>query len=575
MNALIVDRLIDRLRMIAICLYWLLLAGLMMVNGLHANATDLIPIALNWNVEPKLDVNWRTEVEAGKLDLDVRHFDSPMADVRLNAAQKLLRSLQHPSLDKKVLSDAIARRLEKGETQRAVQKALVSSLCEVDDGSQASLLWRIASTEPELSSIVERSLVRWKSPLGLELWRSRVGADHSNDQNVLLSCRGLAVVGTQDDLLRLVKEVESPLRNDAIRFEAALAISALSQSDLLPLAQRVREQNSSTSNLLAALLLRTQPMDRNGPSVQAFYDHLLESGDGPAQRVAYEWHCEYSPDRAHAIAFEMLSKHDTGIRRQAVALMRTKHDEQSFRTLIEALNDTNSDIRQMARENIVFFANQSESNERKVIEMIDVVLGRKNWQAKEQCIRLAVEFKQSQYAPRIVELLDHPESDLTIVAAWGLKHLADDENVLSEMLRHAEKWAETFNEPHAIRVAHLLEAFGIHRFPPAQALLLRCVPRTDKFHRVNRISGTWATGKMWESQSNPGLLSQLHARISDKNNLSPESESIRFAATLSLGFVADPSSRPILDAMNEPDQPIGFATEWAIRRIDARRHANP
>ena len=575
MNTLIVDRLIDRLRMRAIRLYWLLLAGLMMANGPHATATDLIPIALNWNVEPKLDVNWRTEVQAGKLDLDVRHFDSPLADVRLNAAQKLLRSLQHPSLDRKVLSDAIARRLEKGETQLAVQKALVSSLCEVDGGSHASLLWRIASTEPELSSIVERSLVRWKSPLGLELWRSRVGADHSNDQNVLLSCRGLAVVGTQDDLLRLVKEVESPLRNDAIRFEAALAISALSQSDLLPLAQRVREQNSSTSNLLAALLLRTQPMDRNGPSVQAFYDHLLESGDGPAQRVAYEWLCEYSPDRAHVIAFEMLSKQDTGIRRQAVALMRTKHDEQSFRTLIEALNDTNSDIRQMARENIVFFANQSESNERKVIEMIDVVLGRKNWQAKEQCIRLAVEFKQSQYAPRIVELLDHPESDLTIVAAWGLKHLADDENVLSEMLRHAEKWAETFNEPHAIRVAHLLEAFGIHRFAPAQALLLRCVPRTDKFHMVNRISGTWATGKMWDSQSNPGLLSQLHARISDKNNLSPESESIRFAATLSLGFVADPSSRPILDAMNEPDQPIGFATEWAIRRIDERRHANP
>ena len=101
MNPLILDRLIDILRMRAISLYWLLLAGLMMTNGTHATATDLIPIALNWNVEPKLDVNWRTEVEAGKLDLDVRHFDSPMADVRLNAAQKLLRSLQHPSLEKK------------------------------------------------------------------------------------------------------------------------------------------------------------------------------------------------------------------------------------------------------------------------------------------------------------------------------------------------------------------------------------------------------------------------------------------------------------------------------------------
>ena len=72
-----------------------------------------------------------------------------------------------------------------------------------------------------------------------------------------------------------------------------------------------------------------------------------------------------------------------------------------------------------------------------------------------------------------------------------------------------------------------------------------------------------------------GNHASLLWRISDKNNLSPESESIRFAATLSLGFLADPSSHQILDAMNELDRPIGVATEWDIRRIDARQHANP
>ena len=84
MNTLILDRLIDILRILEISLCWLLLAGLMVVNGPHATATDLIPLALNWNVEPKLDVNWRTEAQPGKLDLDFRHFDSPMTDVRLD-----------------------------------------------------------------------------------------------------------------------------------------------------------------------------------------------------------------------------------------------------------------------------------------------------------------------------------------------------------------------------------------------------------------------------------------------------------------------------------------------------------
>jgi hypothetical protein len=551
-------------------LHWLLQLGFLFFSVQHALAIDPVPISLNWNLDPKLDFKWQQDQETPKLDMDIRDFESPLADVRLNAAQRLLRSLHHPSLNKEHVSDAIAARLVKGETQPAVRKALVSCLCEVADGNHASLLWKLVVEEPDLSPIVERYFIRCESPLALEVWRSRIGTKYFRDQDIILACRGLASLGSPEDATNLAKEIDDITRSDAIRIEAARSISALSQLDLLPLAERVRNQDTSTANMLAALLLRKQPASRSGVSLKAFFERLLETKHGPTQRLAYEWLCENSPERAHAKAIGMLSVNDSGIRRLAVTLMRNKQDEQSFRTLVKALNDANIDIRQLARENLLLFASQSELNEKKVNELIGVVFGLTHWRAKEQCIRLAVELKQAQHASTIAELLDHPETDLSIVAAWGLKHLAESELVLSKMLQHAQQWADTFDESHAIRVAHLLEAFGIHRFAPAQELLMRYVPRTDKFHLVNRISGTWAAGKMWETQSNPGLQSQLHARITDKNNLSPELESVRFAATLALGFLADPSSRQTLEAMDEPGRPIGYATTWAIRRIDDR-----
>jgi hypothetical protein len=119
------------------------------------------------------------------------------------------------------------------------------------------------------------------------------------------------------------------------------------------------------------------------------------------------------------------------------------------------------------------------------------------------------------------------------------------------------------------RIAHLLEAFGIKRYAPAQAMLLVYVPKDDqRMGLITRMAGLWACGRMWESRVNRPLAKQLITCISDKQSMFPEPESVRFAATLALGWMADPETREAVIAQQENlPSPIAPATQWTLQRF--------
>ena len=75
---------------------------------------------------------------------------------------------------------------------------------------------------------------------------------------------------------------------------------------------------------------------------------------------------------------------------------------------------------------------------------------------------------------------------------------------------------------------------------------------------------------MWEGEKNEALAKELCARIADKNNLFPEAMSVRFVATIALGFISDRTTREALVVNDEPGNPIGYATTWALERLDSR-----
>ncbi len=126
------------------------------------------------------------------------------------------------------------------------------------------------------------------------------------------------------------------------------------------------------------------------------------------------------------------------------------------------------------------------------------------------------------------------------------------------------------SEAHLRATAHLLEAFGHRKYEPAKDTVIRFVPKTG-FNLILRMTGIWSCGRLWENAKNKKLTDELHARIADKASMTPELESLRFAATLALGWIADPDSREPLIQNNEPQPaPIGYATEWALNRIEKK-----
>lgn len=539
-----------------------------------AYAIDPLPLQLQWNVDPKLDVRWHHVDDPPRLDVDRNHFASPLAEKRLFAAQSTLRFLHHPKLDRNDVANAMLARLEQGEPNETVRKAMVSALCAVGDAAQAKEVWKIAQKYPDVALLVEQGLVRWKAKDAIDVWKQRLERKSAGrlDDELVVACSGVGAARDSTCLDLLTAIVEDIAQPDIVRLEAAKAIDSIDSNDRLDLAMRLRKTKTNLSDLIAVSLVANQSQELGQERLIEFMSNMYSDGSQNAQRLAFDWLCRYDTSAAQAKAIEVLGKADSEIRRRAIQIVSSNDNPHQFRTLVKALNDINPELRQLAREYLLKFASTSPENEASVKDMVGVALGLPHWRAKEQCIRLAVELGESQHAGRILELLDHPEPDLALTAAWGLKHLGKDNAVLAKMLEHAEKWSTNLNEQPALRVAHLLEAFGMRRYRPAQELLLRCVPRAQgDYHMVNRISGTWAAGRMWEHESNPNLTRLLLQRITDKNNQNPEFESIRYASTLALGFVADPSTRDTIDAMDEPGQPIGTATEWALRRIDERK----
>ena len=204
------------------------------------------------------------------------------------------------------------------------------------------------------------------------------------------------------------------------------------------------------------------------------------------------------------------------------------------------------------------------------------------WRSAEQALRLAVDLELAVHVPRMLSLLDHWRPEVCITAAWALRNLAEEESALDAMLKHAQvltaKLSGTadrengFSEVDLRRVAHLLEALGSRQYAPAQATLLQYVPKNgQRMGLITRMAGIWACGKMWQGQENRKLSDELQSRVADNMSMNAELESVRFAAMLALGWIADPRSRETIEEYAVPESsPIGRAGKWALERLEKR-----
>lgn len=548
------------------------------LGAVPLHAVEPLPIEYLWQTEPRLDVPWFHHVEEYAPPANPAQIHSPSASQRMAAAQAIIRAPGNSHFDAPQLRQAIIERLEAGESQPNVRAELVAALCALDDGSAAERLWKRLGDDQLVLPILEQACIRWRKPLPLEIWRERLRNHQGSHQEIARALEGLGAAGSQEDLALLITAVQDKTQSAPLRLVAARAIGRLSTVDKLPLAKALRDSNAEQADLLAVEVLGK----KSSAEIKEFMVDIADQGDPVAQRLAYQWLCELEPATAQAKAAAYSEHADAEIRRMSLLEINKTEQSEAIKVLSLALGDVHPALRELARTQLLSRSSRSADHQRAVEEAIAEGLKHSDWKTLEQCVRMTVELEQKVHVPRLIELLENPRPEVCITAAWALRHLATEEKSLAAMFEHAQPLVKRLQgegrdgaileEFELRRLAHLLEAFGKRRYQPAKATLLVFVPKRQSMGLITRMAGVWACGKMWEGEENRSLADQLCERIADKATMFPEQESVRYTATLALGYLADPETRQALVANNEnKPTPIAYATEWALMRIDDKK----
>lgn len=536
---------------------------------------DPIEIEYLWQSQPSLNFDWQGPPGVPNVYVSAENLNASSANERIKAAQSIVRAPNSRSLDKPAILNALLARLKAGEPDPLVRIELIAAACELDDGAHAQQLWESAQTEPDASAVVERACIRWRNALPLDRWRKVLSKNESTDHELLHAIEGIGATGTNTDVIALQSLALDGTRSAPMRLASARALGQVASDDQMPLAKKLKASSAQYGQLMAIEVLAHTSTSGTTEFVQDIAQHGLPI----AQRAAYHWLCKHDMSTAQRLAEEFLKHVDPAIRLAALEQITLAATDSTLPALFAAFHDQNTNVRLAARLHVLTCVDRSDETKQRALALLSEAMQEKEWRALEQAIRLAVELHQISYCDRLMTLLDHERGEICISAGWALRNLAEDEAILHRMLDYVKQFTTqlmsdatgNITEKDFRCCAHLLEAFGHRKFEPAKETALRYVPKVFRLGLITRMAAVWTCGRLWENSENKNLTQELHARIADKNTQFPESPSVRYVATLALGWIADADSRDPLVKWDEfKPTPIGHATEWALKRIDDR-----
>ena len=535
---------------------------------------DPIEVEFLWQSQPKLNFDWRLAPIQINVDITPAQLNSDVVRERMQAVQHILRAPKSPQLKRAVVLKALLERLNAGEAHPVVRTEMIAAACELDDGKNAEQLWKLAKGNREAELAVERACIEWHLAFPIEQWRRTLARPAANELDLLIAIDGIGSAGSNSDVELLEKLVLDGARTSSVRLQSARAIGKIAQSNQMPLAKKLRASSALNPELLATeVLFRTEV-----PAATEFVQDIALHGAPLAQRRAYQWLCERDAMTAQRLVNDFLNHADSEVRLLALHQILLADNDQTLPALFKGISDVNPKVRLAAREKILVCCNRGEDRLKTSSELLAKAMESNDWQTLEQAIRLAVELKQNSYDARLLSLIENTRPEISVTACWALRHLAESDATLAGMLEYVKKItemlansSEEIREIHLRRAAHLMEGFGKSKYEPAKETLLRYVPKNSSMGLITRMTAIWSCGKLWENSDNQELVEALHGRIADTTSMFPEPMSLRFAATLALGWIADPSSRePLIRCDERKPYAIGFATEWALQRIEER-----
>ncbi len=550
------------------CLGGLVISVWVAGNGLAQQQPRLVH---RWETEPDLGATWLYIPAKPKKTLEPERLNSEQRQLRVAESQEAIRYANDSSLSgRDVGLQSIIAQLKKTDENQLVQLSLVSAALKLSDGSHAAELWDILRTHAASRKLLEPALVAWRSPVALEYWRELLTNSDTPVSELLIAVEGIGAAGNGSDRERLEILLRSDRTPTPLKIVIARALGAIVPVGLESLAEQVTAAQIAQHELIAAELLRRHTSDR---AREQLVD-ILNSNNIAARVIAYAAIAENFSMLARELAAAMIGQADNNIRRQAIEVLDRFDDGDSLRVQATAIGDRNHVLRNLVRENLEKKASRVELKPI-VDEAITTQLNGESARAIVQAILLSVALEERQRCPRLVALLEHPDMDVCITAAWALQSLADSTEVLDAIFKNAERLTKRLQQDDFVtleelfRQAYLFEALGRNRYRPALDLLKIYIPKNGhKMGDFARAAAIWAVGKIEEGSQDSALAKQLAQRMLDQSVNDPEDTLVQFTSTVALGWIKDPSSVDDLRKVAEsPPAPMGLARDWSLKQL--------
>lgn len=540
----------------------------------HVAAQQPPRLLHRWEVEPALNASWVPEISKPKILLEPARFSSAKREERLAEARKAIQHANEPNLVGREESlQSLLAKLKQPDDDPQVQLGLASAAIVLSGPEQAAVLWETLSPQLSTRPLIEAALIQWNSPVALDTWRARIAGllsnEKSSNSDLVVALTGLAKVGAEQDGAQLQTLLRSDRINATMQVFVARTLGALVHHDLEGLAQDVTTAASGQYDLVAASLLAEHTSERS----RELLEQILKSNNAAAQQVAYSALAKNFPKAARELAPTMIAHHDTTVRRSALEVLHRYDDGESLKLQTQAIDDPNRTLRNLAREQLLQKASQA-SLRPIVDEAITNYLKSNSTRAIVQAIQLVVALNENERCAVLVDLLDHPDMDASMTAAWGLQALAPTPELVERVFKHTEVVTERLKNSQVetaaeiLRQAYLFEVLGRSRYKPALESLKLYIPKNrHKMGDTARTSAIWAIGKIIEGSKSAAGTEQLSGPMLDQSIDDMEAPSVQYACAIAIGYINAPSKADYLNKITgQPPLPLALARDWALNQ---------
>ena len=527
-----------------------------------------------WEFDPDLGALWFSEAAEQEHSVNIESLKSNDLQSRVQAMQTATLLAGGQLSNRGEAFQAVLAQLAAdlpNQTNRQAIQAMVSAAAKLATSlEEVEQVWKVVGHNGVGGRVIEPRLVYWKSRAALEVWRQRVSEGAAKYGDLFTALDGITAVGSESDREALESLLTRTGTLMPIQVAASKALGAVVSQGLEQLAGNMLDSTSAEKELLAANLLA----NHTGPVTEQLFERIIGGENPNAQLVAYRALAGQNPQRGRELAGDLLSHPENNLRRAAVEVLDRTDDEKSLNQQAMALADQNVNLRKTVRGNL-----RRKASVPALAPLVDDIIGEfinsDRWEGIEQAITLAAELEKSDRADSIIALLDHPNPEVNIRAAWSLQMLDLEPESLESIIEHCRVYTQqrvadkqvSFDEE--VRVAFCFEALGRHAYQPANEMLMVYVPKNgQKMGKLTRTSAIYALGHIWTGQKNPALLEELARRMHDQSLTNPEPQSVKYVCAITIGRNGDKALLPEIESLQEhPASALGLAGQWAMEQL--------